>query len=103
MKKQTLLELLYAKNFKMTLRYMRLYEAYMRNGISYDQLYNIMEHDYKVYLEKQKQKEEIDITSENAILRLNELDNISTNITSDEDAICKFKALSLANENLNED
>ena len=102
MNKESLLELLYAKNFKMTLNYMRRYEAYMRMGMTYDQLKQMMEYDYKVYLETQAEKEAVDITSENAIIKLHELDNVSTNITSHDDALCKFKALALANENIDE-
>ena len=102
MNKESLLELLYAKNFKMTLKYMRRYEAYMRMGMTYHQLKQMMEYDYKVYLEVIEKRNNIDITSKNAVIKLNELENISTNIESQEDALCKFKALALANENINE-
>lgn len=102
MNKKTLLEILYAKHFKKTLTYMRRYEAYMKNNISYEELYQMMEYDYKIFLETKLKKDMIDITSENAIFKLNELNNISTNITSIDDAICKFKALSLAKRNLDE-
>lgn len=102
MKKKTLLEILYAKHFRKTLTYIRRYEAYMRNNISYEELYQMMEYDYKVFLETKFKKEMVDLTSENAIFKLHELDNVSTNIKSIDDAVCKFKALSLAKRNLDE-
>lgn len=81
MNKKSLFELLYCKNFKKTLKYMRKYQAYMSNGIDYEQLHELMKYDYKLFL-----------TQSN--------NNVITNITSKEDAECKFKALSLAKENL---
>ena len=103
MNRKILFELLYAKNFKKTLFYMRRYEAYMRNGISYDKLHQMMEYDYKVYLETKLKKDNIDMKSKYAISKLEELSNITTNITSTDDAICKFKALKFAYSKLNEE
>ena len=103
MRKESLLELLYSKNLKKTLKYMRRYEAYMRNGISYEELYMIMEYDYKLYLETHAKKNMLNILTPDAIFRYNELCNISTNITSNDDAMCKIKALSLAKENIDEE
>ena len=103
MNKKSLLELLYDKNFRLTLKYMRRYSSYMRNGIDPDLLSQILEYDYELYIEKQYKKRMVDITSSNAVYKLNEIENISTNIQSTEDALCKFKALSLAKENLFEE
>lgn len=100
MNNDILLQILYAKNYKNTLKYLRQYEKLMKNGVSYEQLLQLMEYDYEVFLKKENKKDEVDITSPNAVFEINEINNISTNIESKEDAICKFKALSLANSDL---
>ena len=86
MNKKALLELLNSNDFRKTLKYMRRYQAYMRNGISYDELHQMMEYDYRVFLESK--------------LKKGFKKDVSTNITSREDAKCKFKALTLARDNL---
>ncbi|MBQ9023771.1 MAG: hypothetical protein IJ105_00960 [Bacilli bacterium] len=103
MNKKNILELLFAKDWKKTLKYIKKYETYMRNGISYEQLRNIMQYDYKVFLEKEFKKDIIDLTKESAIYQIIELDNIYTNIKSRDDATCKFKSLTLAKENIDEE
>ena len=100
MKKETLLELLNSENFKATLHYMRVYENMLRSGISYEDLQKMMDYDYEIYLSKINMIKNIDITEENAVYRLNEISSIQTNIKSNEDALCKSKALLLANDNI---
>ena len=93
MRQDILLDLIYDKNFKKTLTYMRRYKAYLQNGITYENLYNILSYDYKIYLMKNMKTK-----NEKNIFILNEITNISTNIISHEDAMCKFKALTLARD-----
>jgi len=100
MTKDSLIELLYSKNLKNTLRHMRHYERLLKNGISYDEIRLFMELDYEIFLKKQEMIKSINLLDENAIYELNDIENIQTNIESNEDAICKFKALHLANDNI---
>ena len=102
MNDETLLNLLYSKNLKKTLKLMKDYEKVLKEGTRYNEMLSMMEYDYKIFLEKQKKLEELDLTKENAIFKKNEIENTQTNITSNEDALCKLKALSLANSNLYE-
>ena len=102
MSEETLLEILYAKNLKKTLKLMREYEQILKSGVTYEQMLDMMTYDYELYRSKEKKLSSIDITDTNAIFKKNEIESIQTNIESKEDALCKIKALSLAKANLYE-
>ena len=102
MSEETLLELLYAKSLKKTLKFMKEYEEEMKKGTSYEKLLEIMEYDYNVFLQKEEKLNSVDITLPDAIFKINEIQNIQTNIESQEDALCKIKALSIANSDFYE-
>ena len=94
------LEELSKKNFELILKYKSEYEALIKNGISYDELRSFMEADYQVFLKKQEKIKSIDPFDEDAGYRLYDAEYISTDIKSESDALCKYKALQLVKDNM---
>ena len=98
MSKLTNKRLFYIGNLKAKekmLYYAKKYELYLKDGISYNQLIMMLDYDYRLFLKTKENK-----NNSNDEFEYNELCNISTNIESNSDAICKMQALILARKNL---
>lgn len=100
---ETLISVLYANDLNKTLELMKVYKDYLLNGIPYEDLLFMMDYDYKVYLEKQSKKKQINTSDDSNIFKLNQIEQDSSNIESEKDALCKYKALKLAQDLIFED
>ena len=94
------LESLNSRYFKLILKYKKEYESLIENGLSYEQLRLLIETDYKVFLRKQEKINQIDLFADDAGYQLYDAQCITTDIKSESDAYCKYKALQLVKDNM---
>ena len=94
------LEELNKKYFELILKYKKEYDLLIKKGISYEQLRSFIETDYNIFLKKQEKIKSIDPFDEDAGYRLYDAEQITTDIKSESDAICKYKALQLVKDNI---
>ena len=95
-------QLIYNDINKIT-KLIREYQKILESGITYEQLVDMLMLDKAIFQKKQVELEGMALKEENDPFRINEIENISTNITSIKDSKEKELSLRIANDLLYEE